>query len=75
MNTSSLLKAALALAVLFSSATAALAQGKTNPEIAVILQLSARTVEKHMERILEKIGVENRTAAAVVAAQADSIQA
>ncbi len=40
--------------------------GKTNPEIAVILRMSPRTVEKHMERILEKLGVENRTAAAVI---------
>jgi len=42
------------------------ARGKTNPEIAVILQISPRTVEKHMEHILEKLKVENRAAAAVV---------
>jgi len=42
------------------------AQGKTNPEIAIILQISPRTVEKHMERVLQKLGVENRTAAAVI---------
>ena len=41
-----------------------LAQGKTNPEIAIILEARPRTVEKHVEKILEKIGVENRTAAA-----------
>jgi DNA-binding CsgD family transcriptional regulator len=51
-----------------------LAQGKTNPEIAIILQLSARTVEKHVERILEKIGVENRAAAAVMVAQAAAVR-
>jgi DNA-binding CsgD family transcriptional regulator len=45
-----------------------LAQGKTNPEIAIILGISPRTVEKHMERILEKLGVENRAAAAVLLA-------
>lgn len=43
------------------------AEGKTNPEIAIILGTSARTVSKHVERILEKLKVENRTAAAAVA--------
>jgi DNA-binding CsgD family transcriptional regulator len=43
-----------------------LAAGKTNPEIAIILGCNARTVEKHVERILEKLGVENRVAAAVL---------
>jgi DNA-binding CsgD family transcriptional regulator len=42
-----------------------LAQGKTNPEIAIILVAPARTIEKHVEHILRKLGVENRVAAAV----------
>jgi DNA-binding CsgD family transcriptional regulator len=42
------------------------ASGKTNAEIARILGSSARTVEKHVERVLEKLGVENRTAAALL---------
>ncbi|HVA00788.1 MAG TPA: LuxR C-terminal-related transcriptional regulator [Terriglobia bacterium] len=42
-------------------------QGKTNPEIAAILTLSVRTVEKHLEHILEELGVETRTAAARLA--------
>jgi DNA-binding CsgD family transcriptional regulator len=46
-----------------------LAQGKTNPEIASILAAPVRTVEKHVERILQKMGVENRTAAAVAMAE------
>lgn len=46
-----------------------LAEGKSNPEIAIILHVHVRTVEKHMERILEKLGVENRTTAAVVVTQ------
>ncbi|MFT4021260.1 MAG: response regulator transcription factor [Acinetobacter sp.] len=37
--------------------------GKTNKDIAEILQLSPRTVNKHLEHIFEKLSVENRTAA------------
>ncbi len=43
-----------------------LARGRTNPEIARILAMQPRTVEKHVERILVKLGVENRTAAAMI---------
>ncbi len=43
-----------------------IAQGKTNRDIAEILDVSPRTVNKHLERIFRKIGVENRTAAAAV---------
>ena len=42
-----------------------LAQGKTNREIGLILGSAARTVEKHVEKILRKLRVENRTAAAI----------
>ena len=42
------------------------AQGKTNWEIGTILGLSRRTAEKHVEHILHKLGVENRTTAAGV---------
>lgn len=38
-------------------------EGKSNPEIGMILSISPRTVQKHLERIFEKLGVENRTAA------------
>jgi DNA-binding CsgD family transcriptional regulator len=41
------------------------ARGKSNSEIAYILRLSGRTVQKHLEHIFQKLGVENRTAAAV----------
>jgi DNA-binding CsgD family transcriptional regulator len=40
------------------------ARGKTNADIAAILGLSPRTVEKHLERIFQQLGVETRTAAA-----------
>jgi DNA-binding CsgD family transcriptional regulator len=46
-----------------------LAQGKTNPEIAILLAAKVRTIEKHMERVLEKLGTENRTAAALMVAR------
>lgn len=41
--------------------------GKTNPEIASVLDMSPRTVNKHLEHIFTKLGVETRTAAATVA--------
>jgi DNA-binding CsgD family transcriptional regulator len=40
-----------------------LAAGKSNTEIASIFGISPRTVQKHLERIFRKLGVENRTAA------------
>jgi len=46
------------------------ALGKTNWEIAIILGISRLTVGKHMEHILERLGVETRTAAAAVAIEA-----
>lgn len=44
---------------------ALVAAGKTNGEIATILAISARTVQKHLEHIFQKLGVETRTAAAL----------
>ncbi|WP_446816475.1 response regulator [Marinomonas sp.] len=44
-----------------------LANGKTNRDIAQILDMSPRTVNKHLEQIFPKLGVENRTAAAGIA--------
>jgi len=41
--------------------------GKTNRDISVILELSARTVNKHLEQVFQKMGVDNRTSAAVTA--------
>lgn len=42
-------------------------QGKTNTEIGAILTLSPRTVQKHLEHIFKKLGVETRAAAAMLA--------
>lgn len=44
-----------------------IAQGKTNYEIGVILSACTGTICKHVEHILCKLEVKNRTAAAVIA--------
>lgn len=44
-----------------------LSMGKTNKDISTILSLSPRTVNKHLEQIFQKMGVDNRTSAAVAA--------
>ncbi len=45
------------------------ARGKSNKDMSEILNISARTVNKHLEQIFIKIGVENRASAAAVATQ------
>ncbi len=42
-------------------------KGKTNLDIGDILGSSPRTVQKHLEHVFEKLGVETRTAAAAMA--------
>jgi len=44
-----------------------IARGKANRDAAEILGLSPRTINKHLEQIFNKLGVENRTAAAATA--------
>src|ERR1700688_3379242 len=44
-----------------------LSKGKTNRDIAQILGLSPRTVDKHLEQMYAKLGVETRPAAAAIA--------
>ncbi|GAB4456550.1 MAG: hypothetical protein OHK0041_21370 [Anaerolineales bacterium] len=46
-----------------------LARGLTNAEIAEQLHLSEGTVRNHVSAILEKLGVTDRTQAAVIALQ------
>ena len=50
-----------------SEVLAWISQGKTNWEAAQILQMSPRTVNKHLEQIFKKLNVQNRTAAARIA--------
>jgi len=45
-------------------------QGKSNRDVAAILACSPRTVNKHLEQIFQKLRVENRTAAAMLAMRA-----
>jgi DNA-binding NarL/FixJ family response regulator len=44
-----------------------IARGKPNRDISEILNISPRTVNKHLEQVFAKLGVENRAAAAAVA--------
>lgn len=46
-----------------------LSRGKSNREIGQILGISPRTVNKHLEQIFIKLGVENRASAAAIAAR------
>lgn len=46
-----------------------IAKGKTNRDVADILGLSPRTVNKHLEHVFEKLGVETRAAAAALASR------
>jgi DNA-binding NarL/FixJ family response regulator len=43
-----------------------IARGKSNKDISTVLGISPRTVNKHLEQIFEKLGVENRASAAAV---------
>lgn len=49
-----------------------LSKGKTNAEIAVILNISRRTVEKHLEHVFAKLGVETRAAALAIVQKCDT---
>lgn len=47
-----------------------LMRGKSNRDISDILGVAPRTIDKHLEQIYPKLGVENRAAAAVLASRA-----
>lgn len=44
-----------------------LAQGMTNMEISLVLTISERTVEKHLQNVYAKLRVKNRVMAAIAA--------
>lgn len=50
------------------------AYGKTNRDIGEILSMSPRTVNKHLEHIYEKLGVETRTAAGALFGRLEPIK-
>lgn len=50
------------------------AKGKTNRDIGDILGMSPRTVNKHLEHIYVKLGVETRTAAAALAMAGEGVR-
>ncbi len=47
-----------------------ISRGKANRDIGEILNISPRTVNKHLEQVFVKLGVENRSAATAVAVRA-----
>ncbi len=47
-----------------------ISRGKSNRDIGEILNISPRTINKHLERVFVKLGVENRASAAVQAERA-----
>jgi len=65
-NPSDILRKAFELTEREAEVLTWIANGKSNKEIAAILDMSPRTVNKHLDRIFGKLGVENRTSAAVV---------
>jgi DNA-binding NarL/FixJ family response regulator len=61
------LRQRLALTAREADVLAWIARGKSNRDISEILCISPRTVNKHLEQIFDKLGVENRASAAAVA--------
>jgi DNA-binding response OmpR family regulator/DNA-binding CsgD family transcriptional regulator len=62
-----MLKGALGLTSREAEVLVWISSGKSNRDISDILNISPRTVNKHLEQIFTKLGVENRAAAAAVA--------
>jgi DNA-binding response OmpR family regulator/DNA-binding CsgD family transcriptional regulator len=61
------LQRALALTAREAEVLLWISRGKSNRDIGQILDISPRTVNKHLEQVFVKLGVENRAAAAAVA--------
>lgn len=64
------LKQAFALTAREAEVLLWLSAGKSNRDISDILEISPRTVNKHLEQIFVKLGVENRASAAGMAVRA-----
>jgi len=64
------LKQHLALTAREAEVLVWLARGKPNRDISEILGISPRTVNKHLEQIFSKLGVENRASATALAVRA-----
>ena len=62
-----LLRERLALTTREAEVLLWLSRGKSNRDIAEILGLSPRTINKHLEQMFEKLGVENRASATALA--------
>jgi DNA-binding NarL/FixJ family response regulator len=62
-----LLKTSLNLTAREGEVLVWIARGKSNRDISEILNISPRTVNKHLEQVFTKLGVENRAAAAAIA--------
>lgn len=62
-----LLRTALGLTAREAEVLVWIAAGKSNRDISEILNISPRTVNKHLEQVFTKLGVENRAAAAAIA--------
>ena len=70
LRDATVLEAALSLTKREAEVLMWVAHGKTNKEIGEILDLSPRTVNKHLEQIYPKIYVDNRAGATSIAIQA-----
>jgi DNA-binding NarL/FixJ family response regulator len=53
---------------------ALLAQGSTNRQIAEVLTITPNTVKKHVDHVLQKLGVSTRSAAAAIAVRAGLVK-
>jgi DNA-binding NarL/FixJ family response regulator len=74
-NEEQLLQQTLSLTGRESEVLLWISRGKSNREIGEILDISPRTVNKHLEQIFVKLGVENRASAAARAVRALARQA
>lgn len=62
-----LLETTLGLTVREAQVLLWISKGKSNRDVSAILNISPRTVNKHLEQIFVKLGIENRTSAAAIA--------